>query len=54
MTGMNTILKSEYGDKLVICANSVCNVVEISDSVLKTVLGNRVGIVISSIGRELL
>ena len=54
MTSMNTILKSEYGDKLVICANSVCDVVKISDSVLKTVLENRACVVIPSIWRELL
>lgn len=51
---MHTILKSDSGSKVVLCANSICKVNQISKGVLKTVLENRASIVIPSIWKELL
>lgn len=54
ITGMNIILRSYCGNKLVICANSICSITRISDGILKTVLENRTSIVVPLIWKELL
>lgn len=54
LTEMNRILQSDSGDKLVLCANSICSVSRVSDGILKTILENRASIVLPLIWKELL